>query len=59
MSYNPQGNGQAERYNGAVWKAITMALRSHELPTKCWQMILPDVLHSIRSLVNSNERYSP
>jgi hypothetical protein len=58
-SYNPQGNGQAERYNGTVWKAITMALRSRELPPKCWQMVLPDVLHSIRSLLSTATNVTP
>ena len=24
-AYNPAGNGQVEKYNGTVWKAITMA----------------------------------
>ena len=44
-SYNPQDNGQVERFNG------TMALKSCCLPVKCWQTVLPDVLHSIRSLL--------
>ena len=26
-SYRPAGNGQAERYNGVVWRAITMSPR--------------------------------
>jgi len=26
--YNPQGNGQVERYNGTIWKAITLALKT-------------------------------
>ena len=26
--YNPACNGQVERYNGAVWKAIIMALKT-------------------------------
>ena len=32
-SYNPRGNGQVEKENGTVWKAILMALRSRGLPT--------------------------
>ena len=31
-------------------KAITMALKSRCLPVQCWQTVLLDVLHSIRSL---------
>ena len=50
-SYNPAGNGQVERYNGIVWKAVEMSLKSKNLHTKYWQVVLPDVLHSIRSLL--------
>ena len=27
-AYNPAGNGQVEKYNGTVWKAVTMACKS-------------------------------
>ena len=49
--YNPAGNGQCERYNATIWKAITLACRSRHLDVKCWEMVLPDALHSIRSLL--------
>ena len=58
-SYNPEGNGQVERYNGVVWNAITMCLKSRNLPTKCWQDVLPDVLHSIRSLLCTATNETP
>lgn len=58
-SYNPQGNGQAERYNGTIWKSITMALKSRELPTKLWQEVLPDALHSVRSLLSTATNATP
>jgi len=58
-SYNPQGNGQAERYNGTIWKAVTMALKSRGLPMKCWQVVLPDALHSIRSLLSTATNATP
>ena len=50
-SYNPTCNGQVERYNGIVWRGITMSLKSKNLKTEQWQLVLPDVLHSIRSLL--------
>ena len=50
-SYNPEGNGQVERYNGVIWKALTMCLKSKNLPITLWQDVLPDVLHSARSLL--------
>ena len=49
--YNPQGNRQSERYNGTVWRAITLTLKTKRLQTLRWQEVLPDALHSIRSLL--------
>ena len=36
MPYNPQGNGQSGTYNGTVWRAITLALKTKGLPTSRW-----------------------
>ena len=49
--YNPRGNGQAEKFNGTIWKAVTLALKSRGLPITAWESVLPDALHSIRSLL--------
>lgn len=49
--YNPSGNGQCEKYNHIMWRAVVMALRSKHLPISCWEQVLPDTLHSIRSLL--------
>ena len=58
-SYNPEGNGQVERYNGVIWKAITMCLKSKNLPVTRWQDVLPDVLHSARSLLCTATNETP
>lgn len=58
-SYNPQGNGQVEKYNGIIWKTITAALISRGLPTRFWQVVLPDALHSIRSLLCTATNETP
>ena len=58
-SYNPEGNGQAERINGVVWKAVTMSLKSKNLPLNNWQDVLPDVLHSVRSLLCTATNETP
>ena len=50
-AYNPAGNGQVERLNGTIWKSITLALKSNNLPEAYWQEVLDDALHSIRSLL--------
>ena len=57
--YNPQGNGQSEWYNGTVWRAITLALKTKSLPTSHWQEVFPDVLHSIRSMLRTTTNTTP
>ena len=57
--YNPQGNGQCEKLNGTLWKAITLSLKSRGLPQSCWQDVLPDALHSIRSLLCTSTNTTP
>ena len=57
--YNPQGNGQTERYNGIIYKTIELALKSKDLPIKHWEIVLSDALHSIRSLINTVTNETP
>ena len=57
--YNPTGNGQVERYNGIIWKAILLALKSHNLYVKDWEIVLPTALHSIRSLLSTATNMTP
>jgi len=45
--------------NGSIWKAITMALGSRGLPMKLWQVVLPDALHSVRSLLSTATNVTP
>lgn len=52
-AYNPQGNGQVERYNGIVWKTVLLALNSKGLGTERWEETLQPALHSILSLCTS------
>ena len=58
-SYNPEGNGQAERCNGMIWKGVTTSLKSKNLPLKNWQDVLRDVLHSVRSLLCTATNETP
>ncbi|KAJ4439883.1 hypothetical protein ANN_08012 [Periplaneta americana] len=57
--YNPQGNGQAERYNGIIWKTILLALRGRKLEVSQWETVLLDALHSIRSLLCTATNQTP
>ena len=57
--YHPIGNSQCERYNGIVWKSIQLTLKSHSLPDSQWEMVLPDALHSIRSLLSTATNTTP
>lgn len=57
--YNPQGNGLVERYNGIVWKTVSLALKSLDLDVSDWETVLPDALHSIRSLLSTSTNSTP
>ncbi|XP_068235686.1 uncharacterized protein [Palaemon carinicauda] len=57
--YNPRGNGQVERYNGIIWKTIQLALRTRNLDVSKWEVVLPDALHSIRSLLCTSTNCTP
>lgn len=57
--YNPQGNGQVERLNGTLWRSVQLSLRSKNLPTESWQLVLSTALHSIRSLLCTSTNTTP
>lgn len=57
--YNPQGNGQCERYNGIIWRTIQLTLKSKNRKITQWQEVLLDSLHSIRSLLCTATNCSP
>ena len=57
--YNPQGNGQVEKLNETLWKAIQVTLHSRNLKSSDWEQVLPDALHSIRSLLCTATNETP
>jgi hypothetical protein len=58
-AYNPQGNGQVERLNATLWKTVLLALKSRDLSISNWETVLPDALHSIRSLLCTATNATP
>ncbi len=57
--YNPQGNGQVERYNGIIWKSILLALESQKMSTSQYEQVLPDALHAIHTLLSTATNETP
>ena len=57
--YNPRGNGQVERYVQTIWKSILLSLKTHNLPITEGEDVLPEALHSIRSLINTTTNATP
>ena len=57
--YNPAGNGQIERLNGTLWRTLELAAASKNLNIDHWEYLLPDALHSIRSLLCTATNETP
>ena len=39
-AYSPQANGQVEKLNGTLWRAITLSLKSKGLDISQWEIAL-------------------
>ena len=48
-----------ERYNGIIWNTILLALKSKNLPTQEWEVVLSVALHSIHSLLCTSTNATP
>ena len=57
--YNPRGNGQCEKYNDIIWSGVKLALKLRNWPLSKWDVVLIDVLHSIRSLLCTATNTTP
>ena len=57
--YFPQGNGQNERYNGSVRKAVQCLLHSTYRPPSDWECVLQSALSSSRTLIITATKESP
>ena len=54
--YNPRGNGQVEHYNDIISNTVNLALNLHD---KQDELVLSDVLHSIRTLLCTSTNATP
>ena len=59
LVYTPSCNGQCEKYNDILWYGIKLALKERELPISKWEVVLPQVLHSVRSLLCTTTNETP
>ena len=57
--HNPRGNGQCERYKSTIWEVVALACKSRELDIEHWEVVLPDALHSIHSLLCTATNTTP
>ena len=57
--YNPQGNGQCERYNATIWNTVKHLCKSRGIDINEWETVLPDALHAIRSLLCTATNETP
>ena len=44
-------NNQCEKYNYILWSGVKLALKDRNLPILKWEVVSPQVLHSVRSLL--------
>ena len=57
--YHPTENAQCERFNQTIWKTVRLLLKDRNLPEEQWENVLPDPLHSIRSLLCASTNSTP
>ena len=56
---NPRGNSQCESFNGIIWNTLKLALRTNGLEIANWEIVIPKVLHSLRSLLCTATNEAP
>ena len=57
--YNTCGNGQVELYNGIIWKALQLDLRTKNRPSSGWEMSVLSALNFTRSLISTSTNETP
>jgi len=57
--YNSFGNSQCECYNGVIWNAVRLALRTNGMEISQWESVIPQALQSLRSLLCTSTNETP
>jgi len=57
--YHSTGNSQWERCNQTVWKTVSLILKGRNLGQNLRELILPDALHAVRTLLCTATNASP
>ena len=57
--YHPQGNSQCERINQTLWRTVKLMLCDKGLSVQAWETVLPEALHSVRSLLCTATNATP
>ena len=57
--YNPASNRQCKKYNDITWSGVKLALKDQNLPIWKWEVVLPQVLHFMCSLLSTATNSMP
>ena len=57
--YHPTGNSQCERFNQTIWKTVSLMLKGRYLSPMQWEEVLPEALHSVRTLLCTTTNSTP
>ena len=54
--YHPTGNSQVERYNGIIWNAVTLKLKTNNQPTTAWETVLPHPMNGFSAFDEEQDK---
>jgi len=57
--YYSTGNSQCERFNQTIWETVSLMLKGRNLGPHLWEEVLPEALHSVRTLLCTATNTTP
>ena len=57
--YHPTENAQCKRINQTIWRTVKLLLRTYKESENCWEAVLPEALHAVRSLLCTATNATP